>query len=110
MAWGSAPTLLKVVFVLVLIAVVIDLIGFATAYWQSWDGRDLYGHHSEGNSGLWKTCWTGYSSRIGGRFSSCGKAIGPSKLNLSKIVCKVLQKIISLVQTVYSLVFFGRTS
>lgn len=78
MAWGSAPTLLKVVFVLSLIAFVLDLIGFATAYWQSWDGRDRSGHFSEGNSGLWRHCWSGYSPIVRGQYSACGKAIGPS--------------------------------
>lgn len=108
MAWGSAPTLLKVVFVLVLIAVVIDVIGFATAYWQSWEGRDLFGHYNEGNSGLWKSCWSGYSARLGARYGTCGKAAGPSKLNLLTIASKVLQKIIFMVQycTYFSFITF----
>ncbi|XP_045181189.2 uncharacterized protein LOC123540326 isoform X3 [Mercenaria mercenaria] len=78
MAWGSAPTLLKVVLVLALIGFVLDLIGFATAYWRSWEGRDIYGHYAEGNEGLWRSCWSGRHRGGRGTYETCGKTIGPS--------------------------------
>ncbi|XP_045181190.1 uncharacterized protein LOC123540326 isoform X4 [Mercenaria mercenaria] len=78
MALDSAPILLKVALVLLSIGFIIDIIGFATPYWQAYDGRDIFGHHSEVNSGLWRTCWTRYSRLTQDTREACGKTTGPS--------------------------------
>jgi hypothetical protein len=79
MAWATASTLIKVVFVLVIIAVILDLIGFATPYWIAYEGhfyaydrRLYYGYI---NSGLWRLC----EEVRGGSTFCAGRPSGASK-------------------------------
>ena len=73
--FNAAPTLIKVTFILVIVAFILHIIGFFTPYWQSYEyegysldyyGRRYYGR-IEGHSGLWRGC-----SKTG-RYEVCGK-------------------------------------
>lgn len=45
--FNNAPTIIKAVFVLSILGVVVDLVGFATVSWRS------FGYYTEG---LWRAC------------------------------------------------------
>ncbi|KAJ8322217.1 hypothetical protein KUTeg_000688 [Tegillarca granosa] len=47
--FGSAPTLVKVFFILLIVGILFHIVGFATPYWSD---DDYYSHN-----GLWRSCY-----------------------------------------------------
>ena len=63
MGFGSVSLLMKINFVLIIIAVVIQILGLALPYWLDYDVGDTRFGPRQGNihvhSGLWQTCFGG---------------------------------------------------
>ena len=59
--FNTAPTLIKVTFILIILGVILHIIGFFTPYWQSWDYG--YPYRTAGNRGLWRWCDETYGRR-----------------------------------------------
>ena len=58
MGFGSVSLLMKINFVLIIIAVVIQILGLALPYWLDFDVADAHPELRQGNihSGLWQIC------------------------------------------------------
>lgn len=87
MAWDSMPVFVRIVFILLVLAFLIGIIGFATDYWNSHESTDIYGNRVVHICGLWRSCGTTVDRRTGDKTIFCVSVTRESKRYLLLHYC-----------------------